>query len=191
MRKLSAAPAYSRYAQAAPDRFGYSGRPDRYEHPARYDRYAQPGRIARPERTGRPGRSAAPDISVVPGRGSQTHEQPLSPALVFLAKTAAVVLVFLALLGCARIALSTATVTTAIETRELTSQIDVARSEGNALEVAQSSLSNPTRIKDAATLLGMSAPAYVANIDLSGDVVVVDAAGKLSLSGSAAVLTQG
>lgn len=163
---MSAAPAYSHYVQ--PDRMGY----DRHA-------YAQPERVRRDVRT---------DVSVVPGSKTQTRTLPSS--VIFLAKTVAVVFVVFALLGCARIALSSATVTTAIETRELNSQIESARSEGNKLEVAQSSLSNPTRIKDAAGVLGMYAPAYVANIDISGDVVVVDAAGNLSLSGSAAVLAQ-
>ena len=166
---MSAAPAYSHYAQ--PDRSGF----DRYA-------YAQPERVRRDRRDPRT------DVSVVPGSKTQTRTLPSS--VIFLAKTVAVVFVVFALLGCVRIALSSATVTTAIETRELSSQIESARSEGNKLEVAQSSLSNPTRIKDAAGVLGMYAPAYVANIDISGDVVVVDAAGNLSLSGSAAMLAQ-
>lgn len=166
---MSAAPAYSHYVQ--PDRMGY-------------DRHA----YAQPERVRRDRRDVRTDVSVVPGSKTQTRTLPSS--VIFLAKTVAVVFVVFALLGCARIALSSATVTTAIETRELNSQIESARSEGNKLEVAQSSLSNPTRIKDAAGVLGMYAPAYVANIDISGDVVVVDAAGNLSLSGSAAVLAQ-
>lgn len=167
---MSAAPAYSRYAQ--PDRYGY----DAYSY-------------AQPDRTRRDRRDVRTDVHVVPGRKAETRT--LSSSVIFLAKTVAVVFVVLALLGCARIALSSATVTAALETRELNSQIDTARSEGSKLEVSQSALSNPTRIKDAAGALGMYAPAHVANIDISGDVVVVDAAGSLSLSGSAAVLAQG
>lgn len=162
----------------------------------RYDGYAEP---ARPDRAYRRDRfderelrrERRPEIGVIPGQSHQAQAEPLPSSLVFLAKVAAVVLAVVAVLACGRIALSSAAVTTALETRELSSQIETARSEGNALEVVQSSLSNPTRVKDAATLLGMSAPAYVANIDLSGDVVVTDAQGNLSLSGSAAVLTQG
>lgn len=167
---MSAAPAYSHYA--APDRYGY----DRYG-------YGQPARTQRKQR------DVQRDVNVMPG--GRTETRTVSPAALFAVKTFALVLVFLALLGCVRITLSSATVTTALETRELSSQIDTARSEGSKLEVAQSSLSNPTRVKDAATALGMYAPAYVANIDISGDVVVLDAAGSLSLSGSAAVLAQG
>ncbi len=166
---MSAVPAYSRYAQH-----------DRYAYDAHA--YAQPDRARRDQR------STRADINVVPGRKAESRT--LSSSVIFLAKTVAVVFVVLALLGCARIALSSATVTTALETRELNSQIDTVRSEGSKLEVAQSALSNPTRIKDAAGALGMYAPAYVANIDISGDVVVVDTAGRLSLSGSAAVLAQ-
>lgn len=162
----------------------------------RYDDYAE---AARPERGHRRDylderelrRDRRPEIGVIPGQSRQVQAEPLPASLVFLAKVVAVVLAVVAVLACGRIALSSATVTTALETRELSSQIETARSEGNALEVVQSSLSNPTRVKDAATLLGMSAPAYVASIDLSGDVVVTDAQGNLSLSGSAAVIAQG
>lgn len=194
---MSAAIDYSRYDRAVPDRRSrYGGHSyEAYGRDGRYDRYRTDGNTVRREReyerTARPERQRTPDISVMPGRRQQAQSQPLPSSIIFLAKTIAVVLVVLALLGCVRITLSSATVTTALETRELSSQIDSARSEGNSLEVAQSSLSNPTRIKDAATQLGMSAPAYVATIDLSGDVVVIDAAGNLSLSGSAAVLAQG
>lgn len=162
----------------------------------RYDDYAEP---ARPDRAYRRDRLddvesrhvRRPEIGVIPGEGRQVRSEPLPASATSLAKVIAVVLAVVAVLGCVRISLSSATVMTALETRELSSQIETARSEGNALEVVQSSLSNPTRVKDAATLLGMSAPAYVANIDLSGDVVVTDERGNLSLSGSAAVLAQG
>ncbi len=194
---MGAAPAYSRYA----DNYYAERTPRPYARGGRFDVYDTFGNTARQraydacpepayrERYAQPERDPRRNISVVPGGAAEA--QTIAPAWIFLAKTAAVVLVFLALLGFARITISSATVTTALETRELSSQIDTARSAGNVLEVQQSSLSNPTRIKDAATLLGMSAPAYVANIDLSGDLVVVDAAGALSLSGSAAVLAQG
>lgn len=194
---MGAAPAYTRYADnyyadRTPQRYARGGRSDVYEtfgNTARqraYDAYPEP---AYRERSAQPERAPQRQINIVPGGASDS--QAISSAWVFLAKTIAVVLLFLALLACVRITISSATVTTALETRELTSQIDTARSAGNVLEVQQSSLSNPTRIKDAAALLGMSAPAYVANIDISGDLVVTDGAGSLSLSGAAAVLAQG
>lgn len=162
----------------------------------RYDDYVEPARPDRAYRRDRlddveSRRARRPEIGVIPGEGRQVRSEPLPASAVSLAKAFAVVLAVVAVLGCVRISLSSATVMTALETRELSSQIETARSEGNALEVVQSSLSNPTRVKDAATLLGMSAPAYVANIDLSGDVVVTDEQGNLSLSGAAAVLAQG
>lgn len=165
----------------------------------RYDGSAQPARPERPERERCRERfdergyraEGRPEIDVIAGRGGQAQAEPLSSSVVFAAKVFAVVLAVMAVLSCARITFSSAAVTTALETRELSSQIESARSQGNALEVAQSSLSNSARIKDAATLLGMSAPAYVATMDLSGDVVVTDEQGNLSLSGAAAVLAQG
>ena len=136
-------------------------------------------------------RYSQPDISVMPGRGARNASDSLSPNVILLAKVAAVVLVVLALLGVARVTLSSATVTAALETQQLSSQIEMARVDGNKLEVAQSTLSNPTRIKDAASGLGMAAPAETIKMDLSGDVVVTDGDGALSLSGSVAVAAQG
>lgn len=130
-------------------------------------------------------RDAQPDISVVPG-GARRASQAQSSSLVTIAKIVAVALVVIALLGVARVTLSAQTVTVALETRQLSSQIETARSEGSVLEVNMSTLSNPTRIKTEATALGMAAPSSTTKFDLSGDVVVTDASGNLSLSGSMA-----
>ena len=142
-----------------------------------------------PERSRRPDRRAS--VSVVRGQGADAQARQSASALVFAAKVAACVVVVLAILGFVRVTLSSATVATALETQELTSQIDVARSEGSKLEVQQSSLANPTRVRIVASSLGMAAPASTSVIDLSGDVVVTDEAGNRSLSGSAAALAQG
>lgn len=135
-------------------------------------------------------RYAAPDISVVPGRGTRAVSDALSPSVGFLAKVAVAVLVAFVVLGVARVSLSSATVTAALETKQLTAQIEDARTDGSKLEVAQSTLSNPTRVKSAAESMGMAAPIETTKIDLSGDVVVTDEAGRLSLSGSVAVAAQ-
>ena len=97
--------------------------------------------------------------------------------------------VLFAVIGFARVAISAATVTTSIESQQLAGQISDARTEGSDLEVTQSMLSNPTRIKAEAAALDMGAAADVENIDLSGDVVVTDEAGNLSLSGSVAAVS--
>ena len=164
---MSAAPAYSHYAQAAPQRFGYPEYRDRH-------------RAAR-----------TPDISVVPGSGARTKSA--ADAVVVFAKVTAVIMVAIALVCCMRVALSSMAVSTALEAREISSQIDEARSDGSRLEVALSSLSNPSFVKQEAAALGMSAPEdyAVLKIDLSDDVVVIDAAGALSLSGSAERIAQG
>ncbi len=106
------------------------------------------------------------------------------------ARIAAVVLVLMAALCMARLALTSATVATAIENQQISNDIDAARTEGSSLEINQSKLSAPARIKDTATEMGMAAPSRVMMIDLSGDVVVTDQAGNLSLSGSVAAVAQ-
>ena len=163
---MSAAPAYASYAQQAPSR---------YADPAfrEFDHFGQ-----------------SPDINVVPGRGAQTRTA--SDTAVFFAKVIAVIMVIIALVCCFRVFLSSAAVSTALEAREISSQIDDARSSGSKLEVALSSLSNPSYVKQEAAALGMFAPDpdAVLKIDLSDDVVVTDSSGALLLSGSAAVLAQ-
>ena len=52
--------------------------------------------------------------------------------------------------------------------------------------MAQSSLSNPSRIKSEATALGMAAPESTSKIVLPEDIVATDGSGNLSLSQSLA-----
>ncbi|MFQ9179144.1 MAG: cell division protein FtsL [Eggerthella lenta] len=109
-----------------------------------------------PERA--PERSPRERISVVPGRGTRTQTPTLPSNVVFLAKAAAVVLLVVSLVGFARIGLMSATISTTMQSSQLTSQISDARSSGAALEVSQSTLSNPTKVKQQAGKLGMAAP---------------------------------
>ena len=120
-----------------------------------------------------------PRISVVPG--GKPHVETLSPAIVTLARVVAAALVAFAL-----IALTAAAVNVEIESKSYDSLIDTARSEGSSLEVAQSSLSNPSRIKSEATALGMAAPESTSKIVLPEDIVATDGSGNLSLSQSLA-----
>ena len=107
-------------------------------------------------------------ISVVPGQRSRTTSAPASaitPAL-------------------ARLGLAAATVTTSMQSQELSSQIDDARATGSSLEVTQSLLSNSSRVRSQAEKLGMAAPAEVGTITMPEDVVSTNDDGSLSLSRS-------
>ena len=138
-----------------------------------------------PERA--PERSPRERISVVPGRGTRTQTPTLPSNVVFWAKAAAVVLLVVSLVGFARIGLMSATISTTMQSSQLTSQISDARSSGAALEVSQSTLSNPTKVKQQANKLGMAAPETTGVIDLGKDVVATDESGALSLSKSVAI----
>ena len=81
-----------------------------------------------PERA--PERSPRERISVVPGRGTRTQTPTLPSNVVFLAKAAAVVLLVVSLVGFARIGLMSATISTTMQSSQLTSQISDARSSG-------------------------------------------------------------
>jgi cell division protein FtsL len=72
----------------------------------------------------------------------------------------------------------------AMEASDISTQIELARDGSNTLEVEQSTLSNPTRIKEQAAALGMTTSETTTFIDISGDVVVTDETGRLSLSSS-------
>lgn len=93
-------------------------------------------------------------------------------------------------IGFGRITLDTATVNEAMAAQQYESQLEVARSAISDLQVEQSSLSNPTRIKEQAKLLGMESPSNVSVIDISGDVVELDDEGNLSLSKSLETLVK-
>jgi cell division protein FtsL len=111
-------------------------------------------------------------------------EKSSTPLLITAAKMAAIVLVVVAVLAFARIALTSATVTTLIESDAISTQIQTARSTGVSLEMEQSVLANSSAIKASAKKLGMAAPGEIGVIALTPDVVAVDANGDLSLSDS-------
>lgn len=133
-----------------------------------------------------------PSISVVPGAGrrAQAQAEGISAAALSLAKVCAVVCIVIALIAMARVAITSAAASCALETRAIESNIEAARAQGNDLEVSQSVLANPSRIKAQATALGMAAPAseMTDQIVLPPDIVATDGAGSLSLSESVARL---
>lgn len=126
-------------------------------------------------------------IRVVPGRGPQTQPSTLPSSTIMLAKVVAVALVIVALAAFARITLSSAAVSTSVEAQQLSTQITEARSMGASLEVSQSVMTNPARLKKEAEAIGMVAPGSVEVITLEADVVTCDDEGNLSLSKSVAV----
>ena len=92
------------------------------------------------------------------------------------------VLLFAAVLCFARIALTSATVSTLIESDTLSAEISEARSFGTSLEMQQSVLTSPQALDSAVKRLGMVPVWEVQTIALGADVVAVDEQGTLSLS---------
>lgn len=135
--------------------------------------------------------SAAPEprheqnVRVIRGRRHQV--ETLDNRLITGAKIALILLVLFAVLGCIRVGFMSMAVSASIETEQIQSNIDTARSDGTTLEVEQSGLTNPAAVKKAATKLGMAAPTSTETIKLSKDVVATDDSGKLSLSKSLAI----
>lgn len=123
-------------------------------------------------------------FEVVPGGKRSPEQDAASSTVMLFAKVVIICIVAFAVLGAVRITLSSATVALALETKQLDSQIEDARDLGGLLEVEQSKLSNPTRIKSEADKIGMITPASTTFIDISGDIVETDQTGALSLSAS-------
>lgn len=134
-----------------------------------------------------PERAPRERIRVVPGRGPQTQSPALPSGVVTLAKVVAVALIIVALAAFARITLASAAVSTSVEAQQLSAQISEARSSGAQLEVSESLMTSPTRLKAEAKGIGMVAPTSIETITLDTDVVTCDTAGNLSLSKSVAV----
>lgn len=126
-------------------------------------------------------------VSVMPGQKAHVQPSVLSSNVVFLAKVVAAMLVVVASISFVRIGLASATASVSMQSQQLSAQIDDARSSGAVLEVSQSALSNPTKIKQQATSLDMVAPETVGVIEMDKDVVATDESGALSLSKSIAI----
>lgn len=132
-----------------------------------------------------PERERRGDVRAVrTGSRSAEAAEARGALLVTAAKLAAVVFVFVAALCFGRIALTNAAVTTMIESDALSAQITEARTSGVSLEMEQSVLSSKSALNAAVKRLGMAAPGAIGSLELSPDVVALDANGSLSLSGS-------
>ncbi len=129
-------------------------------------------------------------FEVVPGGAPEQETQAVSSLVAKAVRVLAIVVAAFALVGAVRVTFDSMTISTALEYRQLSRDIDAARTEGNALELEKSTLSNPGRIKTEAHNIGMLSPAQTTYIDLSDDIVVTDDAGNLSLSGSMAAAAQ-
>lgn len=138
---------------------------------------------AYPQPQRRPERAPRPDVRAIPG-GARRTQPAASPRTGILVKVAIAALIVFALACVARVTLSAATVSAAIESQQLNQDISAIREQSNALEVSQSVLSNPTNVKAAAQNLKMGAPAATEYLDLGADVVATDDAGNLSLTQS-------
>lgn len=125
-------------------------------------------------------------VDVLPG-GNKA--QALSPSHAFAlkaAKATLVVIIAFAGIGFGRISLASATVTEAMQARDIKNNMEDMRSSISDMQVEQSALSNPARIKSEAEALGMASPTTTNVLDLSGDVVMTGQNGELSLTESLA-----
>lgn len=125
-------------------------------------------------------------LEVRAGGARNPKSQAIPAPIAFAIKVFVTFVVVFACVGIGRISLSSMAVAAAIEANQLSNDIYTAREYGNSLEVEQSTLSNPTRIKTEAAKLGMAIPDNTHFITLPEDIVVTDAQGNLSLSGSIA-----
>ena len=124
-------------------------------------------------------------LEVLPGSRERGRKQGTSsPSIIVLARSIAVILVVIAAVCCIRIALTSATVSTMIESDAISTEIEEARSLGTGYEMEQSGMTSASTLKGAAKRLNMTAPIEVGTIALAEDVVATDADGNLSFSGT-------
>ncbi|MDO5042701.1 MAG: cell division protein FtsL [Slackia sp.] len=134
----------------------------------------------------------AGDFEVIPGRRRSADVVTLPASVMGIAKVIVAVALVVAMLCCVRVGLSAASVTSSIAAGDLSTKIENARSYGSDLEVQQSRLSNSTHIRVEAASLGMAPPVSTEAVVLPADVVTLDGAGNLSLTGSLkAIANQG
>lgn len=147
---------------------------------------AQPAYRAYPERV--PARDPRTRVRVVPGRAPRREPAKSTSPVRTVTLAIVVAVVAVTLVAFLRVTLAAATVTTAMQSQDLESQISDARSTGSSLEVSQSLLSSPTRVRQEAERLGMATPSSVETMTLPQDVVQTNDDGSLSLSKSVAVV---
>lgn len=135
-----------------------------------------------------PARAPRPDIRVLPGKGRDARRNQGVPPIALSAFKAVVVLaVMLAVVLCARVWLSVATVQSLESAAALNASIDDARSYGTALEIQHSVLASPTRIEKKAAQLGMTSPKTTTYLTVSVPAKVVSYGdGRLSVCGTLA-----
>ena len=134
------------------------------------------------------GRRPEAEFDVIPGRRTSQGVVTLPQSIFSIAKLIVVAAVIVAALCFVRVGLTAASVSTSIDSNDLTAKIETARTVGGDLEVQQSQLSNSMHIRVQASNLGMAAPVATTTITLPSDVVAVDEAGSLSLSKSIATM---
>lgn len=125
-------------------------------------------------------------VDVVVGGNTAKAYSPAHATALRAAKAVLVIIVAFAGIGFGRISLASATVTEALEARDVRNNLEEVRSSINDMQVEQSTLSNPARIKSEAEALGMSSPSVTHVLDLTGDLVMTEENGALSLTGSIA-----
>ena len=99
-----------------------------------------------------------PDVRAIPGSRTRSTTEVLPQRAITGVAIVLMVFALIAVASFGRIALSVMAVNTSRATSEVSSQLDDARSVGSVLEVEQSTLSNPEKIKKKAKKLGMVSP---------------------------------
>ena len=165
---MAAQPAYRYdYAGSSARGYGYA-----------YGTAAPARRAHEPRRT--------PDVRVVPGR-KHINEPTLSPTAVMVVKAIVVCLIVFLMVGFARVGLASGAYSVASASSDLRGQITEARAVSDSLAVEKGMLVSPANLREAAsTELALAAPSTYEQLTLPADLVVTDAQGNLSLSGSIA-----
>lgn len=126
----------------------------------------------------------APELHAIKGSQKQRslmQSSALSPMFVTLAKTAATLVVVIAILAFVRVGFTSATVSTGLNSQEISNNIQTELVNKNALEVQDSTLGNSSRIRESASHYNLVTPAAIETINLGQDVLAYDDNKNVSL----------
>lgn len=126
-----------------------------------------------------------------PQRKTSAQTEQSTQTLYRFAVFLAIIVFVIAVFSGIHVLLDSASVSLSVEAQQVSNNLVDARYEGSLLEVEVSTLSNPTRVQNAAQDLGMISPDNATVILLGHDVVVTNAQGELSLAGSLQAVVSG
>lgn len=153
----------------------------------RLDTAAQPQPFVEPKPKQDKKQEKISQLHVIKGTKQQKgplQTAALSPMLLTFAKTAAAIVLFVALMAFVRVGLTSATVSAGLNSKEISNNIQNELVKKSALEVEDSALGNSSNIRQKASDFNLVAPGAIETLNLGQDVLAYDENKNVSLVNS-------